>query len=174
MTLSARVLTMLVAAVVASACAEHQPRIRVLPPALPPGAYEPAPAAPPPPRPGAPGLEAVRIAETMIGAPYREGGALPDGFDCSGLVTWVFARQGIAVPRDVRRQAAFGIDVPRGEVLPGDLVFFATTGSGPTHVGIATGDGRFIHAPKRGDLVRVESMSAGYWASRFVGARRIR
>ena len=119
------------------------------------------------------GLETVRIAETVIGAPYREGGALPDGFDCSGLVTWVFARQGIAVPRDVRRQAAFGIDVPRGEILPGDLVFFATTGSGPTHVGIATGDGRFIHAPKRGDLVRIESMSASYWASRFVGARRV-
>ena len=115
----------------------------------------------------------MRIAETVIGAPYREGGALPDGFDCSGLVTWVFARLGIAVPRDVRRQAAFGIDVPRGEVLPGDLVFFATTGSGPTHVGIATGDGGFIHAPKRGDLVRIESMSASYWASRFVAARRI-
>ena len=109
----------------------------------------------------------------MIGAPYREGGALPGGFDCSGLVTWVFARQGIAVPRDVRRQAAFGIDVPRGDIAPGDLVFFATTGSGPTHVGIATGDGRFIHAPKRGDLVRAESLSASYWASRFVGARRV-
>ena len=109
----------------------------------------------------------------MIGAPYREGGALPDGFDCSGLVTWVFARRGIAVPRDVRRQAAFGIDVPRGDIAPGDLVFFATTGSGPAHVGIATGDGRFIHAPKPGDLVRVESMSASYWASRFVSARRV-
>jgi len=168
MTSSARVRSWLVAAVAAAAaaaCAEHQPRIRVLPPALPPGAYEPAPAAA--------GLETVRLAETMIGAPYREGGALPDGFDCSGLVTWVFARQGIAVPRDVRRQAAFGIDVPRGAILPGDLVFFATTGSGPAHVGIATGDGRFIHAPKRGDLVRAESMSANYWTSRFVGARRV-
>ena len=112
---------LLVAAVAAgaSACAAHQPTIRVLPPALPPGAYEPAPAAPVAPRPAAAGLETVRIAETVIGAPYREGGALPDGFDCSGLVTWVFARLGIAVPRDVRRQAAFGIDVPRGEVASG-------------------------------------------------------
>jgi len=176
MTSSARVRTLLVAALAAagaSACAEHQPRVRVLPPALPPGAYEPAPAAPPAPGPAAAGLETVRIAETVIGAPYRDGGALPDGFDCSGLVTWVFARQGIAVPRDVRRQAAFGLDVPRGDIAPGDLVFFATTGSGPTHVGIATGDGGFIHAPKRGDLVRVESMSASYWASRFVAARRV-
>ncbi len=63
---------------------------------------------------------------------------------------------------------------PAATILPGDLVFFATTGSGPTHVGIATGDGRFIHAPKRGDLVRVESMSASYWASRFVAARGMR
>ena len=109
----------------------------------------------------------------MIGTPYREGGALPDGFDCSGLVSYVFARNGISMPRDVRRQASAGAPVGRGDIAAGDLVFFATTGSGPTHVGIATGDGRFIHAPKRGDLVRAESMSASYWASRFVTARRI-
>ena len=166
---------LLVAAVAASAsaCAAHQPTIRVLPPALPPGAYQPAPAVPPAPTPDAAGLETVRIAETMIGAPYREGGALSDGFDCSGLVSYVFARRGIGVPRDVRRQASAGAPVDRGDIAAGDLVFFATTGSGPTHVGIATGDGRFIHAPKRGDLVRAESMSASYWASRFVTARRI-
>jgi cell wall-associated NlpC family hydrolase len=109
----------------------------------------------------------------MIGAPYREGGALPDGFDCSGLVQYVFARHGVAVPRDVRRQAAAGAPVDRGDIAPGDLVFFATSGSGPTHVGIAAGGDRFIHAPKSGDVVRVESMSAGYWTSRFVAARRL-
>ena len=157
----------------ASACASRPPQVRVLPPALPPGAYQPAPAVPPAPRPDAAGLETVRIAETMIGAPYREGGALSDGFDCSGLVSYVFARRGIGVPRDVRRQASAGAPVDREDIAAGDLVFFATTGSGPTHVGIATGDGRFIHAPKRGDLVRAESMSASYWASRFVTARRI-
>ena len=173
MTLPKRVRALIVAtmaAALASACAETQPRVRVLPPALPPGAYAPEPTAP---RPNAAGLEIVRTAESMIGAPYREGGALPDGFDCSGLVQYVFARHGVAVPRDVRRQAAAGAPVDRGDIAPGDLVFFATSGSGPTHVGIAAGGDRFIHAPKSGDVVRVESMSAGYWTSRFVAARRL-
>ena len=165
-------------AVVASACAQNAPRVRVLPPALPPAAYEPAPpgAAPAPTPPAAAtaaGLEIARIARSLVGAPYRDGGALPDGFDCSGLVNYVFARQGVAVPRDVRRQASAGEPVDRVNVAPGDLVFFATTGSGPTHVGIAVGNGQFIHAPTSGGVVRVESMSAAYWASRFVTARRI-
>ena len=169
------VLVAAMAAAVASACASRTPAIRVLPPVLPPGACAPEPPATPPAAPAdAAGLEIVRAAETLIGAPYREGGARPDGFDCSGLVSYVFAQRGIAVPRDVRRQAAAGTPVDRIDIAPGDLVFFATAGSGPTHVGIATGDGRFIHAPKRGDVVRVESMSAGYWTSRFVAARRIR
>jgi cell wall-associated NlpC family hydrolase len=115
----------------------------------------------------------ARTAETLLGLPYREGGALPDGFDCSGLVTYVFARHGIAVPRDVKRQASAGWPVERGDIVPGDLVFFATTGAGPTHVGIAIDGGRFVHAPKTGDVVRVESMSSSYWARRFLAARRI-
>jgi cell wall-associated NlpC family hydrolase len=177
-----RVFLLLAAALAASACAQNAPRVRVLPPALPPAAYEPAPpgAAPAPtpiPTPTlaatAAGLESARLARTLVGAPYRDGGALPDGFDCSGLVNYVFARQGVAVPRDVRRQALAGEPVDRADVAPGDLVFFATTGSGPTHVGIAVGNGQFIHAPKSGGVVRVESMSAAYWASRFVTARRI-
>ena len=182
MTVPRRMRMLLVAAMaaaIASACASRTPTIRVLPPVLPPGAYAPEPPATPPATPPAPRLtplasQFARTAETLIGAPYREGGALPDGFDCSGLVTYVFAQHGIAVPRDVRRQAAAGAPVDRGDIAPGDLVFFATTGSGPTHVGIAVGGDRFIHAPKRGDVVRVESMSAGYWTSRFVAARRIR
>ncbi len=85
----------------------------------------------------------------------------------------MFARHGVAVPRDVRRQSAAGGPVERAAIAPGDLVFFATTGLGPTHVGIAIGGGRFIHAPKSGDVVRVDSLSAAYWASRFVAARRV-
>ena len=179
MTVQGRVRALVVMAMAAatwSACAGRQPQVRVLPPALPPAAYEPAPprAAPAPVAAGtAAGLEIARVAQMLVGAPYREGGALPDGFDCSGLVNYVFARNGIAVPRDVRRQAAAGAPVDRGDIAPGDLVFFATTGPGPTHVGIALDGGRFIHAPKSGDVVRVESMSAVYWTSRFVAARRI-
>jgi cell wall-associated NlpC family hydrolase len=119
------------------------------------------------------GSAIARTAETLLGLAYREGGALPDGFDCSGLVTYVFARHGVAVPRDVRRQASAGSPVERGDIIPGDLVFFATTGAGPTHVGIAVGGGRFVHAPKTGDVVRVESMSSSYWATRYLAARRI-
>ena len=107
------------------------------------------------------------------GAPYRDGGALPDGFDCSGLVTYVFARNGIAVPRDVRRQAAAGIEIERAAVLPGDLLFFSTTGAGPTHVGIAVGGDRFIHAPKSGAVVRVESLASAYWSAHLVAVRRL-
>ncbi|MGE5199709.1 MAG: C40 family peptidase, partial [Rhodospirillaceae bacterium] len=66
-----------------------------------------------------------------------------------------------------------GVPVARGAIAPGARVLFATTGSGPTHVGVAIGGGRFIHAPKSGDVVRSESLSAGYWLSRFVTARRI-
>jgi cell wall-associated NlpC family hydrolase len=88
-------------------------------------------------------------------------------------VNYVFARNGIAVPRDVRRQAGSGVEVPRDRIQAGDLVFFSTTSSGPTHVGIALGDGRFIHAPKSGTVVRAESLVAGYWTTRFVAARRI-
>jgi cell wall-associated NlpC family hydrolase len=160
----------------ASACASHSPGIRVLPPNTVPGVEKEGPAgevAPPPSAANVPGSAIARAAETLAGLPYREGGALPDGFDCSGFVNYVFARNGIAVPRDVRHQSEAGIGVPRGEILPGDLVFFATIGSGPTHVGIALDGGRFIHAPKSGDVVRVESMSAVYWTSRFMMARRI-
>jgi cell wall-associated NlpC family hydrolase len=160
-----------------SACASKLQEIRVLPPRGAAGPGVAAPAGPPAP-PGAPdvnaaGLAVAHTAGTLLGLPYREGGALPDGFDCSGLVNYVFARHGIAVPRDVRRQALAGALVDPADIVAGDLVFFSTTGSGATHVGIAIGEGRFIHAPKSGDVVRVESMSAGYWTSRFVMARRI-
>jgi cell wall-associated NlpC family hydrolase len=163
-------------AVLAPACAGRQPMVRVLPPVLPPVTEAAGPPAPRvlPPAEGTPGAWAiVQTAESMLGAPYREGGSLPDGFDCSGLVNYVFARQGIALPRDVRRQAAAGIPVARAEIRPGDLLFFSTTGSGPTHVAIAIDHSRFIHAPKSGGVVRLESLAYDYWAKRFVEARRI-
>ena len=160
----------------ASACASTPPRVRVLPPRPVSGPETAAPAGTaglPAGAASVPGTTIARTAETLLGSPYRDGGALPDGFDCSGLVNYVFARHGVAVPRDVRRQSVAGEPVDRGSIAPGDLVFFATTGSGPTHVGIAIGGGRFIHAPKSGDVVRIESMSARYWTSRFVAARRV-
>jgi cell wall-associated NlpC family hydrolase len=137
-------------------CAARQPRPVVLPPG---GTLD--------------GRSVARTAESMLGAPYRAGGALPDGFDCSGLVNYVFARHGVGVPRDVKGLAAVGRTVSRADVREGDLLFFTTTGPGPTHVAISVDHDRFIHAPKSGATVRIESLRSTYWASRFLFGRRL-
>jgi cell wall-associated NlpC family hydrolase len=108
------------------------------------------------------------------GVRYQLGGASPAaGFDCSGLVQYTFAEHGIALPRTTAEQFARGTVVTRPDVAPGDLVFFATSGPGPTHVGIVTSDATFVHAPDAGGVVRVERFDTRYWATRFIGARRI-
>jgi cell wall-associated NlpC family hydrolase len=122
--------------------------------------------------PASPLVESVlRTATDLLGTPYRLGGSTVAGFDCSGFVQYVFAQHGLALPRTVRRQAEVGLRVRDAEA--GDLVFFRTEGSGPTHVGIALGPDRFIHAPNSKGVVRVEPFDAPYWASRFIEARRV-
>jgi peptidoglycan endopeptidase LytE len=113
----------------------------------------------------------LRTATDLLGTPYRNGGATVDGFDCSGFVQYVFARHGVRIPRTVRQQAEVGAKVREAEA--GDLVFFKTDGRGATHVGIALGPDRFIHAPSSRGVVRVEPFSAPYWSSRFLEARRV-
>jgi cell wall-associated NlpC family hydrolase len=111
----------------------------------------------------------------LVGSPYHRGGLTPEtGFDCSGFVAWVFGQHGRVLPRTVIAQFGSGGEV-RGRALPhaADLVFFDVDRAGPSHVGIALGDGRFVHAPNARGAVRVESLSAPYWAHRYVGARRI-
>jgi cell wall-associated NlpC family hydrolase len=107
------------------------------------------------------------------GIPYRAAGADPSGFDCSGLVQYVFARHGIAVPRSVAEQFRIGRDVDGGRLEPGDLVFFRINGRDVSHVGIAVGAGRFVHAPSARGTVRVSLLDAPYWAKRYAGARRV-
>lgn len=109
----------------------------------------------------------------LAGTPYRNGGSSPKGFDCSGFTQWVFARHGIALPRETREQYATGGRVNREAVAPGDLIFFSTVAPGASHVGIALDGDRFIHAPSSRGVVRVERRSSTYWRSRFVGARRV-
>jgi cell wall-associated NlpC family hydrolase len=104
--------------------------------------------------------------------PYRNGGTDPSGFDCSGLVQYVFAEEGIALPRTVGEQFHSGQPIKSDELEPGDLVFFTTVAPGASHVGIAIGGDEFVHAPSSNGEVRVEHLSASYWARRFVGARR--
>lgn len=139
-----------------------------------PGPPDAATAASPPA--GAPSPladEIVRGARDLVGAPYLDGGVGPDGFDCSGLVQYVCAAAGARVPRSVREQWQTGTPVAPEAVAPGDLVFFAIDGRQVSHVGIALGDGLFLHAPSSGGVVRVERLTSPYWARRYAGARRI-
>jgi cell wall-associated NlpC family hydrolase len=118
----------------------------------------------------------VITAMNFLGVPYRRGGNDADtGFDCSGFTRQVFETSlGLVLPRRAEQQAkAPGLlAIKRDELQPGDLVFFNTLKRTFSHVGIYIGDGKFIHAPKPGGEVRVESMSFAYWAKRFTGARR--
>jgi cell wall-associated NlpC family hydrolase len=121
-----------------------------------------------------PHTDLIATAMALRGTPYRNGGTEPSrGFDCSGFVQWVFAQHGTILPRETREQYDEGRKVHRDEVQAGDLVFFQTVSRGPSHVGIALGAGQFVHAPSSRGVVRVENYTSGYWASRWVGARRV-
>lgn len=118
----------------------------------------------------------VLTAMNFLGVPYRRGGNTADhGFDCSGFTRQVFEMSlGLVLPRraDEQASAASLTKIKRDELKPGDLVFFNTLRRTFSHVGIYVGDGKFIHAPRPGGEVRVESIGAAYWSKRFTGARR--
>ena len=119
--------------------------------------------------------EALLQALLAIGVDYRNGGKSPEtGFDCSGLVAHVFLEAwGVRLPRNAKAQSQAGIPVSLAELQAGDLVFYDTLKRPYSHVGIYLGDGRFVHAPKTGAQVRIESLKSAYWSQRFNGARRI-
>lgn len=127
----------------------------------------PIPAPPPPAGPGHP--EVVPIALRYLGVPYRWGGASPSGFDCSGFTMFVYGKIGISLPHAVSMQYRYGSAVARSQLAPGDLVFF----NGLGHMGIYIGGGRFVHAPHTGDVVKISSIWDSWYASRWVGARRL-
>ena len=105
-----------------------------------------------------------------LGVPYLWAGASPvTGFDCSGLVMYVFAQVGISLPHFAAAQYTYGVAVSRDQLQPGDLVFFDHL----NHVGIYIGNDQFVHAPHTGDVVRVSSLSENWFATNYVGARRI-
>ena len=110
----------------------------------------------------------VGIAMQYLGVPYVYGGASPSGFDCSGLVMYVFNQIGVSLPHNAAAQYGYGMPVSRDQLQAGDLVFF----NGLGHVGIYIGGGQFIHAPHTGDVVKISSLS-GWYSSTFVGARRL-
>ena len=168
-------------AMLSGACASTGATPRPFPtPNAPSSAPSPAPG--PVPRPNAPGPTAsssaiaysiTGLALGLRGTPYRNGGADPAGFDCSGFVQYVFAQHGVIVPRKVAEQFRAGRDVSAAPLEPGDLVFFTTVAPGASHVGIALGGDEFVHAPSTTGIVRVERLHAPYWSTRFVGARRV-
>ena len=117
----------------------------------------------------------LQKALALLGTPYRWGGTEPDkGFDCSGLVGYVFRNAlGVELPRVSRDMAKNGrLITDRAQLTAGDLVFFGRRGR-VNHVGIYVGEGRFVHAPSRGKDVTVSSLEQGYWSGRFLQARRL-
>ena len=119
------------------------------------------------------GAIAARTAERFVGIPYRWGGdTVVDGMDCSGFVRAVYNLCGVSIPRSSRDQFKAGESISRGLLQDGDLVFFGSAEDKINHVGIYVGNGRFVHAPRRGEDIRTSSIDESYFEKRFVGARR--
>jgi cell wall-associated NlpC family hydrolase len=170
-----RLVPMLMAsAVAASGCVSTQAMAR-------PAAFPTAPLPPASIRPSAPGPvrvpalpDVLQTAYDLRGIDYRLGGEFPaDGFDCSGFVRYVFARNRVDVPRTVAEQFSVGSSVKLKDVREGDLVFFTTIAPGASHVGLALDRESFIHAPGSGGVVRIERLTAPYWHDRIVGVKRV-
>ena len=120
-------------------------------------------------------FDLLNAAESYLGAPYRFGGLDSRGFDCSGLVYRSFRDAlNISVPRTSERLYNWAMKIPSNELQPGDLIFFITTGSRISHVGIYTGGGRFIHSQSLGNLTGVmySHLNEGNWLRNFAGAGR--
>lgn len=115
----------------------------------------------------------LQTAKSYIGVPYKFGGTTPKAFDCSGYLQYVFAQNGITIPRTADEQYKLGLRTQSSQQLvPGDLVFFTTYAPGASHCGIYLGDGNFIHASSSKG-VRVDSLSNTYWAPKFLGGKHI-
>lgn len=119
--------------------------------------------------------DVVVTALGYLDKPYTYGGqSMEGGFDCSGFVLSLFQRAlGLKLPRTAAEQAGATHRIQASELVPGDLVFFNTTRRQYSHVGIYVGDGRFIHSPRAGARIRIESMHTSYWKKRFNGAHRV-
>ena len=125
--------------------------------------------------PSTDGEKIVATAKKYLGVPYVWGGASPSGFDCSGLVYYVFKVNGYSMYRTPEDQYRQGTYVSRNNLQPGDVVFFYNTvpGTGISHVGIYIGDGQFIHSPNSRSVVSIARLDNTYWNQHYYGARRM-
>lgn len=124
------------------------------------------------PAPLSQGEVLARAAVAQLGAPYRFGGRSPEGFDCSGLVSWLHGTLGLALPRTAAEQHRAATPVGEPELAPGDLVFFRIGARAVDHVGIHVGDGHFVHAPRKARPVSMARLGDPYYRARFAGAGR--
>jgi len=116
----------------------------------------------------------LNLAYSKIGCPYVWGAEGPNSFDCSGFTSYVFRNAvGVSIPRTSSAQSGYGRTVSKANLQPADLVFFNTSGSGVSHVGIYVGGGNMIHSPSTGKTVRVTSINSAYYSARFVTAKRV-
>ena len=125
-------------------------------------------------KPGSGVQTLLKRALALLGTPYRWGGTGTNGFDCSGLVGYVFKTAlGVELPRVSRDMANTGQRVDRSSLTAGDIVFFKVHGKRVDHVGIYVGNGQFLHAPSTGKDVMVSRLDQGYWSGKFMEARRV-
>lgn len=126
----------------------------------------------PAPPPDAPGRAIAAVATSLLGTAYHFGGASGAGFDCSGLAVYVHERVGLAIPRTALEQQRAAHPVALAQLAPGDLVFFHIHGRRVDHVGIYSGEGRFIHAPRAGQVVTYGDLTSGFYARHFAAGGR--
>ena len=113
-----------------------------------------------------PGSKILETAYTKLGSPYVWGATGPNSFDCSGFTSWVYRQHGISLSRTAQAQSQGGKAVDRADLQPGDLVFFGSSTSRITHVGIYVGNGQMVHSPQTGDVVKVSSLNRNYVCAR--------
>lgn len=117
----------------------------------------------------------ISSAMGLLGIAYRFGGTTPSGFDCSGLMQYIFRKAlAINLPRTTLQQATAGVYVSRNNLQVGDMIFFRTIGNRISHVGMYVGNGRFVHSPRTGKSVQISSLDNKYWSSRYATARRVK